>query len=153
MCRRGRTTAQCFGPAEAEYRAGPHVRRRHARRARSPARTTCRGIRARRDQQLDRERSATAPSSRSIRARVSSAGGSRATDVSSSGVLTTATDLLFTASRDGYFYALDARTGELLWRASLGGQGANGPITYAVDGAQYVAVAAGNALSVFALGD
>ena len=32
------------------------------------------------------------------------------TDVSSSGVLTTATDLLFTASRDGYVYALDART-------------------------------------------
>ena len=34
-----------------------------------------------------------------------------------------------------YFYALDARTGAQLWRASLGGQGANGPMSYAVNGA------------------
>jgi alcohol dehydrogenase (cytochrome c) len=73
------------------------------------------------------------------------------TDVSHSGILTTATDLLFTGSREGYFYALDARTGELLWRASLGGQGANGPMAYAVGGAERVAVAAGNALFVFGL--
>jgi alcohol dehydrogenase (cytochrome c) len=75
------------------------------------------------------------------------------TDVSSSGILTTATDLLFTASRDGYVYALDARTGELLWRASPGGQGANGPISYAVGGKQYVAVGSGNGLFVFGLRD
>ena len=73
------------------------------------------------------------------------------TDVSHSGILTTATDLLFTGSREGYFYALDARTGEILWRASLGGQGSNGPMSYALDGAQHVAVAAGNALFVFGL--
>jgi alcohol dehydrogenase (cytochrome c) len=72
-------------------------------------------------------------------------------DVSSSGILTTATDVLFTGSREGYFYALDARTGAELWRASLGGQGANGPMSYAVNGTQYVAVAAGNGLFVFAL--
>jgi alcohol dehydrogenase (cytochrome c) len=72
-------------------------------------------------------------------------------DVSSSGILTTATDLLFTGSREGYFYALDARTGSLLWRASLGGQGANGPMSYAVNGRQRVAVAAGNALFVYGL--
>jgi outer membrane protein assembly factor BamB len=75
------------------------------------------------------------------------------TDVSSSGILTTATDLLFTASRDGYAYALDARTGELLWRASPGGQGANGPMSYAVDGTQYVALSSGNGLYVFGLRD
>jgi alcohol dehydrogenase (cytochrome c) len=75
------------------------------------------------------------------------------TDVSSSGVLTTATDLVFTASRDGYAYALDARTGELLWRASPGGQGANGPISYAVDGRQYVAIGSGTGLFVFGLRD
>ena len=75
------------------------------------------------------------------------------TDVSSSGILTTATDLLFTASRDGYFYALDARTGRLLWRTSLGGQGANGPMAYAVDDVQYVAASSGNGLFVFALRD
>jgi len=73
------------------------------------------------------------------------------TDVTTSGVLTTATDVLFTGSREGHFHALDARNGELLWRANLGGQIANGPMTYAVNGVQYVAVAAGNALSVFAL--
>jgi alcohol dehydrogenase (cytochrome c) len=73
------------------------------------------------------------------------------TDVSSSGILTTATDLLFTGSREGYFYALDARSGDLLWRTSLGGQGANGPISYAVNDRQYVAVGAGSGLFVFAL--
>jgi alcohol dehydrogenase (cytochrome c) len=75
------------------------------------------------------------------------------TDVSSSGVLTTATDLVFTASRDGYAYALDARTGELLWRTSPGGQGANGPISYAVGGTQYVALGSGTGLFVFGLRD
>ncbi len=73
------------------------------------------------------------------------------TDVSSGGVLTTASDVLFTATREGYFYALDARSGKILWRTSLGGQAANGPICYAVDGAQYVAVASGNGLFVFGL--
>jgi alcohol dehydrogenase (cytochrome c) len=72
-------------------------------------------------------------------------------DVSSSGVLTTATDLLFTGSRDGYVYALSADTGKLLWRASVGGQGANGPISYAVDNVQYVAIGSGNGLFVYGL--
>jgi alcohol dehydrogenase (cytochrome c) len=75
------------------------------------------------------------------------------TDVTTSGVLTTASDLVFTGSREGHFHALDARSGALLWRASLGGQIASGPMTYAVDGKQYVAVAAGNALYAFALDD
>ena len=43
-------------------------------------------------------------------------------DVSDSGMLTTASDLLFTGGREGYFHALDARTGALLWKASLGGR-------------------------------
>jgi alcohol dehydrogenase (cytochrome c) len=73
------------------------------------------------------------------------------TDVSSSGILTTAGDVLFTASRDGYFYVLDARDGKQLWRTTLGGVGANGPVTYAVGGVQYVAVASGNGLFVFGL--
>jgi alcohol dehydrogenase (cytochrome c) len=72
-------------------------------------------------------------------------------DVTDSGNLTTATDLLFTGGREGYFYALDARTGAELWKASLGGQIANGPITYAVDGKQYVSVISGNSLITFAL--
>ena len=73
------------------------------------------------------------------------------TDVISSGILTTASELLFTGARSGYFQALDARTGLLLWKASLGGQIANGPMSYEVEGRQYVAVIAGNSLSTFAL--
>jgi len=75
------------------------------------------------------------------------------TDVTDSGILTTATDLLFAGGREGYFQVLDARTGALLWKASLGGQIAAGPMTYLVDGRQYVAVAAGHALFTFGLRD
>jgi alcohol dehydrogenase (cytochrome c) len=74
-------------------------------------------------------------------------------DVTDSGILTTASDLLFTGGREGYFYALDARTGAELWKASLGGQIVNGPISYAVDGTQYIAVISGHSLVVFALRD
>ncbi|OLC39564.1 MAG: hypothetical protein AUH28_00170 [Acidobacteria bacterium 13_1_40CM_56_16] len=73
------------------------------------------------------------------------------TDVTDSGILTTATDLLFTGGREGYFHALDARTGALLWNASLGGQVASGPMTFEVEGKQYVSVAAGHSLFTFAL--
>jgi alcohol dehydrogenase (cytochrome c) len=72
-------------------------------------------------------------------------------DVTDSGILTTAGNLLFTGGREGYFYALDARTGAELWKASLGGQVVNGPITYSVDGKQYVAVISGNSLVTFGL--
>jgi len=72
-------------------------------------------------------------------------------DVTDSGVLTTVSDLLFAGGREGYFYALDARTGVELWRASLGGQMEAGPITYSVDGKQYVSIAAGQGLFTFAL--
>jgi alcohol dehydrogenase (cytochrome c) len=67
------------------------------------------------------------------------------------GILTTATDLLFTGGPEGDFVVLDARTGALLWKAALGGELINGPITYSVDGKQYVAVAAGTSLFVFGL--
>ena len=53
--------------------------------------------------------------------------------------------------REGYFHALDARTGALLWKASVGGPVAAAPITYRIDGKQYVAVAAGHALFVYGL--
>lgn len=72
-------------------------------------------------------------------------------DVSDSGMLTTATDLLFTGGREGYFHAIDARTGELLWTINLGGQIVMAPVTYSVDGVQYVSVISGHALSTFAL--
>ncbi len=72
-------------------------------------------------------------------------------DVTDAGILTTASDLLFSGNREEHFFALNARTGELLWRTSLGGAIANVPMTYAVGGRQYVAVAAGNGLYVFGL--
>ena len=74
-------------------------------------------------------------------------------DVTDSGILTTASDLLFTGGREGYFYAFDARSGELLWKTSLGGQIVMGPITYAIDGQQYVSVISGNSLVTFGVRD
>jgi alcohol dehydrogenase (cytochrome c) len=68
-----------------------------------------------------------------------------------SGILTTAANLLFAGGREGNFVALDARNGALLWKAQLGGQINMGPITYSVDGKQYVAVNSGNSLFVFGL--
>jgi alcohol dehydrogenase (cytochrome c) len=73
------------------------------------------------------------------------------TDVTDSGIVTTATDLLFTGGREGYFQALDARNGQILWKSNLGGQMAAGPITYSVDGKQYVAIAAGHGVFAFGL--
>ena len=55
--------------------------------------------------------------------------------------------------REVYFQALDARTGTLLWKASLGGQIVSAPITYEVDGKQNVSVVAGHTLVAFALRD
>jgi alcohol dehydrogenase (cytochrome c) len=75
----------------------------------------------------------------------------RMNDITWGGVLSTATDLVFGGGREGYFFALDARTGELLWRASVGGQVNAGPMSYAVNGKQHVAIAAGSALFVYAL--
>ena len=53
-------------------------------------------------------------------------------------MLTTASDMLFSGARDGSFFALDARTGKLLWQTNLGPSVAAGPMTYAVNGKQYV---------------
>ena len=82
----------------------------------------------------------------------------------SAGVLTTASGLLFTGVQgdpysapaaaglaDRYFYALDARTGQMLWQMPLTGSARSGPVSYAVDGKQYIAVAADNTLFTFAL--
>jgi alcohol dehydrogenase (cytochrome c) len=75
-------------------------------------------------------------------------------DLTDSGILTTASDLLFTGGREGYFQALDARTGELLWKASLGSnQIYSAPITYEVEGKQFVTIICGNVLAAYALRD
>jgi alcohol dehydrogenase (cytochrome c) len=69
------------------------------------------------------------------------------------GVLTTASDMLFSGGRDGAFFALDARTGKLLWETHLGPSVAASPITYAVNGKQYVSVVAGSSVFTFGLRD
>jgi alcohol dehydrogenase (cytochrome c) len=73
------------------------------------------------------------------------------TEFTQAGILTTASDLVFTGGNEGYFFALNARTGALLWKFTVGGAVASGPMTYSVGGRQYVAVAAGNSLFAFAL--
>jgi alcohol dehydrogenase (cytochrome c) len=61
--------------------------------------------------------------------------------------------LLFAGGREGYFYALDAKTGNLLWKASLGGQIEMAPVTFMVDGKQYISVISGHTLVTFGLRD
>jgi glucose dehydrogenase len=75
----------------------------------------------------------------------------RMTDITWGGVLATASDLVFSGGREGYFMALDARTGSLLWKATVGGQVNAGAMSYSVSGKQYVAIAAGNSLFAYAL--
>jgi alcohol dehydrogenase (cytochrome c) len=67
------------------------------------------------------------------------------------GVMTTASDVLFSGGRDGSFYALDARGGKLLWQTNLGPSVLSGPMTYMANGNQYVSVVSGNALFTFGL--
>ena len=68
-----------------------------------------------------------------------------------SGVLATAGGVVFAASREGYLFALDARTGAMLWRFQTGAAIDASPISYAVAGKQFVAVSAGNVVYSFAL--
>jgi alcohol dehydrogenase (cytochrome c)/quinohemoprotein ethanol dehydrogenase len=59
------------------------------------------------------------------------------------GVLSTAGDLVFQGSATGFFNAYQARTGEKLWEFPAQTGIVAGPITYAIDGEQYVTVSAG----------
>ena len=61
-----------------------------------------------------------------------------------SGALVTAGDVVFFGTMDGWFRAVDARTGQLLWQHQLGSGIISQPTTFrAPDGNQYVAVVAG----------
>jgi glucose dehydrogenase len=68
-----------------------------------------------------------------------------------SGVLGTAGGLIFYADPNGAFCAADEKTGKILWHydTNVGMKGP--PMTYAVDGVQYVSVTAGSTLLTFAL--
>ncbi len=59
-----------------------------------------------------------------------------------SGVMTTS-DLVFQGTAEGDFNAMDARTGKVIWTKNLGTGIVAPPITYLVDGVQYVTIAVG----------
>ena len=67
------------------------------------------------------------------------------------GTLTTAGDLVFFGNDTGGFEAVGARTGRALWQFNTGQSMHASPMSYAVDGAQYVAIAAGSDVISFAL--
>ena len=56
--------------------------------------------------------------------------------------------LVFGGDGSGRFRALDHETGEVLWEINLGSPVTGFPITYAVDGRQYVAISTGTAATV-----
>ena len=59
------------------------------------------------------------------------------------GALATGGDLVFTGEGNGWFDAFDAKTGEKVWRYNLGAGVNAPPISYEINGRQYIAVAAG----------
>lgn len=67
------------------------------------------------------------------------------------GLIATGGGVTFAAARDGNFIALDSKTGKLLWRFNTNADIHASPISYAVNGRQYVALAAGSVLLSFAL--
>lgn len=67
------------------------------------------------------------------------------------GLLSTAGGLVFGGTTEGNFFALDADTGKPLWDFQLGAPIKANPMSFAVDGKQYVAIAARLGLFVFAL--
>ena len=67
------------------------------------------------------------------------------------GLLSTAGGLVFGCAAEGDFFALDSQSGEPLWQFQTGGRMYSNPVSYAVDGKQHVAIAAGHALYVFGL--
>jgi len=67
------------------------------------------------------------------------------------GILGTAGGLLFYGDPTGYFIAADERDGKTLWRIPLNATIKTSPVTYSVDGQQYVALAVGSSIMTFGL--
>ena len=68
-----------------------------------------------------------------------------------SGLLSTAGNLLFAGDSNNNLVALNASTGKALWHAGLGIGMSNAPITYELDGQQYLLVGAGDKLFAFVM--
>ncbi len=67
------------------------------------------------------------------------------------GVLGTAGGVLFYGDPSGEFLAVDERDGKILWRLPLNATMKTSPMTYAVDGEQFVTLAVGANIMTFAL--
>jgi glucose dehydrogenase len=67
------------------------------------------------------------------------------------GVLSTAGGLVFAGEHKGQVSALDARTGRSLWHFNTGDLITSSPISYAIDGQQYIAISSGTNVFAFAL--
>jgi mono/diheme cytochrome c family protein len=65
----------------------------------------------------------------------------------SASALSTAGGIVFGGTSDRQFFALHSESGELLWRTRLNGDISGAPVTYAIDGKQYVAVASGGRIA------
>jgi alcohol dehydrogenase (cytochrome c) len=72
-------------------------------------------------------------------------GGARA------GLLSTAGNLLFSGGASNDLVALNATTGEAIWHAGLNASVSNAPITYEMDGKQFIVVGAGDMLWTFVM--
>jgi len=70
---------------------------------------------------------------------------------SSAGTMTTAGGVVFFGDDSGSFEAVDARSGKPLWHFNSGQDMSASPMSYAVAGRQYVAIAAGSDVFSFAL--
>jgi alcohol dehydrogenase (cytochrome c) len=62
-------------------------------------------------------------------------------------LMSTASGLIFGGDTNGRFRALDQRTGEVLWEVNLGSPVSGYPVSFAVNGRQYVAVSTGSSLT------
>lgn len=69
----------------------------------------------------------------------------------SPGILTTAGNLLFTGDASGNLLALDPGDGKVLWHSRPGGSMNNGPMTYQIDGRQFIVAAADDVLYAWSL--
>jgi alcohol dehydrogenase (cytochrome c) len=61
--------------------------------------------------------------------------------------LATSGGIVFGGTADRHFFALDSETGELLWETRLNGDISGAPITFEVEGRQYVAVGSGGRIA------
>jgi alcohol dehydrogenase (cytochrome c) len=69
------------------------------------------------------------------------------------GVLATRGEVVLAGTAEGNIIGLDARTGQPLWHFQTGAPISASPMSYAIDGTQFIAIAAGNMLYSFSLPD